>query len=383
MSVIKRAIVTGGGIGGLCAAIGLGQIGVETAVYEQAESFSLVGAGLTIWANAIKALRRLGVADAVIRAGTKIERGKLLNVHGRTLSCSQPGGLEQRFGEPTVAIHRADLHRILLDALPPGTVRPGARCTSFEQSEAGVTVRFAHGQTEVADLLIGADGIHSVIRQQLFPELALRYSGYTAWRGVVTTLDEVALGMTSETWGCGARFGIVPLDKTRVYWFSTANTPPGKIFTPAGRKSHLLERFKGWHHPIEHLIESTRAEEILHNDIYDLAPHRQWGRGRVILLGDAVHPTTPNMGQGACMAIESSLVLARCLAQEHDLNSSLRRYAAKRQPRTAWITNQSWNIGRIGQIENPLACRMRDFLASITPTSLMMRQLEKAAGYET
>jgi 2-polyprenyl-6-methoxyphenol hydroxylase-like FAD-dependent oxidoreductase len=383
LSEIKRAIVTGGGIGGLCTAIAFSQIGVQTTIYEQAESFGLVGAGLTIWANAIKVLRKLGLADAVIETGSKIERGELRNAEGRILSRSQPGGLEQRFGEPTIAIHRADLHQILLSALPAGTLRLGARCTGFEQSEESVTARFSDGQTDAADLLVGTDGIHSVIRQQLFPELALRYSGYTAWRGVVTTLNEVALGRTSETWGCGSRFGIVPIDKNRVYWFATANTPHGKTFTHAGRKAHLMERFKGWHHPIEHLIESTRDEEILHNDIYDLAPHKQWGRGRVILLGDAVHPTTPNMGQGACMAIESSLVLSRCLSRGDDLTTSLRRYQTMRQPRTAWITNQSWTIGRIGQIENPLACKARDFLASITPQALMMRQLEKAAGYET
>jgi 2-polyprenyl-6-methoxyphenol hydroxylase-like FAD-dependent oxidoreductase len=379
---IKRAIITGGGIGGLCTAIAFNQIGVQTTIYEQAESLGLVGAGLTIWANAIKALRKLGLADAVIKTGSKIERGELRNAEGRILSRSHPGGLEQRFGEPTIAIHRADLHRILLSALPAGTLRPGARCTGFEQTEESVTARFADGRTDAADLLVGTDGIHSVIRQQLFPELALRYSGYTAWRGVVTTLDEVALGRTSETWGCGSRFGIVPIDKNRVYWFATANTPHGKTFTHAGRKAHLRERFKGWHHPIEHLIESTRDEEILHNDIYDLAPHKQWGRGRVILLGDAVHPTTPNMGQGACMAIESSLVLSSCLLRGSDLTTSLRRYQAIRQPRTAWITNQSWTIGRIGQIENRLACKARDFLASITPQALLMRQLERAAGYE-
>lgn len=380
--VSKRIIVLGGGIGGLCTAIGLRQIGVDVIVYEQAEAPSQVGAGLTLWANAIKVLRKLGLADAVINAGSKIERGQIRTADGRVLSLSDPGELEQLFGEPTVAIHRADLHEILLSALPAGTVRLGAKCTGFEQKAEGVSVRFDGGHTDHAELVVGADGIHSAIRRQLFPEVRLRYSGYTAWRGVVATRDEVALGGTSESWGCGSRFGIVRVDQERVYWFATANAPAGISQTAAERKSFLRQRFHGWHHPVELLLESTPAEEILHNDIYDLKPLERWSEGRVVLLGDAAHPTTPNMGQGACMAIESSLVLARCLLREGDLSRALRSYETARMSRTKWITDQSWKIGRIGQLENPLACRVRDFLLRITPDRVTRKTLEKAAGYE-
>ena len=381
-SVVERVIIIGGGIGGLCTAIGLRRIGIDVVVYEQAEALNQVGAGLTIWANAIKALRKLDLADAVISAGSKIERGAIRTAGGRTLSRSEPGEMERLFGEPTIAIHRADLHDILLSALPAGTLRLGAKCTGFEQGADGVTVRFAGGHADRADLVVGADGIHSGIRRQLFPELNLRYSGYTAWRGVVTTGDGVALGVTSESWGCGSRFGILRIDKERVYWFATANAPAGKALAPGERKSFLRQRFRGWHHPVELLLESTPAEEILHNDIYDLKPMERWGTGRAILLGDAAHPTTPNMGQGACMAIESSVVLARCLSQEGDLAGALRRYETERKPRTAWITDQSWKIGRIGQLENPLACRARDFVLSIMPDRVTRKTLERAAGYE-
>ena len=380
--VVKRVIIIGGGIGGLCTAIGLHRNGIDVVVYEQAEVLSQVGAGLTIWPNAIKTLRKLGLADSVIGTGSKIERGQIRTADGRTLSRSEPGELERLFGEPTVAIHRADLHDILLSALPAGNVRLGAKCANFEQEADGVTVRFAGGHTDRADLVVGADGIHSAIRRQLFPEVRLRYSGYTAWRGIVATRDEVALGVTSESWGCGSRFGILRVDKERVYWFATANAPAGQTLTAHERKSFLRQRFQGWHHPVEMLLESTPAEEILHNDIYDLKPSRHWGKGRVVLLGDAAHPTTPNMGQGACMAIESSLVLARCLSHEDDLAGAVGRYETERMPRTAWITEQSWKIGRIGQMENPLGCRVRDFLLSMAPAKVTRKTLERAAGYE-
>jgi 2-polyprenyl-6-methoxyphenol hydroxylase-like FAD-dependent oxidoreductase len=379
---IKRVVVIGGGIGGLCVALALRRIGIETIVYEQAEELSEVGAGITLWSNAIKALRALGLAGTVIEAGSKIERGEIRTANGRTLSRSQPGELERRFGEPTVAIHRADLHHILLAALSREAVILGAKCEGFEQNEAGVIVRFADGQTDRADLVVGADGIHSVVRKQLFPDARLRYSGYTAWRGVVATEDEAALGTTSESWGCGSRFGILRIDKKRVYWFATANAPAGRAEMPAERKTSLQQRFKDWHHPIELLIESTPAERILHTDIYDIEPMKRWSLGRVVLLGDAAHPTTPNMGQGGCMAIESSVVLARCIEQESDLATALSRYEAERMPRTRWITEQSWKIGRIGQFDNRVACALRDLLVGLAPGFAVNRQLERAVGFE-
>lgn len=366
----------------MCAAISLGRLGLEVKVYEQAPALRMVGAGLTIWANAIKVLRKLGLAERVIEAGSKIDRGELRTSGGRVLSRTSTGELEERFNEPTIAIHRADLHDILLGALPAGTVHLGKRCARFEEDEEGVSVSFTDGETVRSDLLVGADGIHSVVRGQLFPEVKLRYSGYTTWRGVAETRDEAALGKTSETWGCGARFGIVRIDRERIYWFSTANVEAGRRLSPDETRSFLLEYFKGWHHPVELLIKSTPAEHILHNDIYDMAPMKQWCRGRVALLGDSAHPITPNMGQGACMAIESGLALARCLRQEDDLTKSLRRYERERMPRTAWITNQSRKIGRIGQMESRLLCALRDAFLRLTPDSLTIKQIQRAVEHD-
>lgn len=381
-SDLRRAIIVGGGIGGLCTAIGLRQAGVEAIVYEQAPELNAVGAGLTLWANAIKGLRKFGLADAAIRRGSKIKRAEIRTVSGRTLSRSDPGEFEKLYGEPTIAIHRADLHDILLSALPPDTLRLGARCVGLEQDDKSVSARFADGARDTAELLIGADGIHSVVRSQLFPDIKLRYSGYTTWRGVVATRDESALGLTSETWGRGSRFGIIRIDEERVYWFATANTPAGMKQMDEERKKFLLKRFEGWHHPVELLIKSTPAEKILHNDIYDIQPMKKWGVGRVILLGDAVHPTTPNMGQGACMAIESSVSLSRALAQEETLAAAISRYERERMARTAWVTEQSRRIGRVAQMENPLACALRDFITRVSPDKFVRKTLEKAVGYD-
>jgi 2-polyprenyl-6-methoxyphenol hydroxylase-like FAD-dependent oxidoreductase len=379
---MKKIMIIGGGIGGLCTAIALQQYGFGVSVYERMRKLGEVGAGLTLWLNAIKVLRKLGVADAVISAGSKLKRSQIRANTGETLFDARADEMETKYGEPAVAIHRADLHKILINALKPGTLYLNMNCAKFEQDDEKVTVYFENGESDTADLLIGADGIHSVVRKQMFPEIQLRYSGYTAWRGVVETENEAALGLTSESWGMGARFGIVRVNKKRIYWFATHNQPIGEEATSEQKKSKLLGIFNKWHKPIVHLLDTTPAESILQNDICDIAPFTSWTKGRVTLLGDAAHPTSPNMGQGACMAIESAYVLARALAEEPDHKSALKRYENERYERTAWITNTSWLIGKGGQVENPLLIGLRNFIVKIAPTGAIQRNLHQAAGFD-
>lgn len=379
---MKKIIIIGGGIGGLCTAIALQQYGFEVKVYEKVRKLGEVGAGLTLWSNAIKVLRKLGVADAVINTGSKLKRSQIRADNGETLFDARTDEMESKYGEPVVAIHRADLHEILINALKLETLRLNMNCSRFEQDDEKVTVHFENGESDSADVLIGADGIHSVVRKQMFPEIELRYSGYTAWRGVVETENEAALGLTSESWGRGARFGIVRVDRKRVYWFATKNQAIGEQATSEKRKSKLLGIFNKWHKPIEHLLDSTPAETILQNDICDIVPFASWTKGRVTLLGDAAHPTTPNMGQGACMAIESAYVLARALGEGPDYRSALKRYENERHERTAWVTNTSWTIGKGGQVENPLLIGLRNFIVKVTPAGAMQKNLNQAAGYD-
>lgn len=258
----------------------------------------------------------------------------------------------------------------------------GAVCTGFEQKDHGqIAACFADGSAAQGDFLIGADGIHSVIRRLMFPQVRLRYSGYIAWRGVVDFAGSSAPDRTSETWGRGARFGIVPIGQGRVYWFATANMPEDHRAAPGRHKPDLLQRFRGWHAPIEALIQATPDDAILYNQISDFPPLAHWSQRQVTILGDAAHPTTPNLGQGACQAIESSVVLTRCLAEEQDLSTALQRYERERMPRTAWITNTSWQVGSVAQLEHPALIAIRDFVMRSMPASITRAQIMKAAGY--
>ena len=217
------------------------------------------GAGLVMWPNAIRALRYLDVADAVLEVGGRIERGEIRTSTGILLSEWNFAALEQRFGEAAVPIHRADLHEILVSALPEGALCLNSRCTGVEADGAGASISFAGGRKESADLVVGADGIHSTLRQGLFPTSGLRYSGYSAWRGVVATQDKTALGRSAESWGCGSRFGMARINGQRIYWFATANVPEGLSQTATKRKNFLRQRFGDWHLPIGHLLDATPA----------------------------------------------------------------------------------------------------------------------------
>ncbi len=381
MAAIRRAVVIGGGIGGLAVGVALRRIGVEVAVYERTPTIREVGAGIALWPNALNALYRLDLIDAIRAICLPERRGRITTWRGEILSETSMREVQRRFGAPVVVAHRADVQTVLLHALGPERVHLGASCTGFRQDGGGVTARFADGREVQADLLIGADGLHSVVRAQLFGDQPPRYAGYTAWRGIASGAGLGDPGTGFETWGCGARFGLAHVDRTRVYWYGTINAPEGGTDAPRGRKQEVLSHFHDWHTPIPAVIAATPEAAILRNDIYDRPPLRTWSRGRVTLLGDAAHPTTPNLAQGACQALEDSVVLAQALRVSPDVGAALRRYEARRVKRANGITLASRRIGEVGQWANPVACRVRDAVMKRLPQAAQMQQLEATLRY--
>jgi 2-polyprenyl-6-methoxyphenol hydroxylase-like FAD-dependent oxidoreductase len=378
-----HAAIIGGGIGGLAAAIALRQVGVAAVVYERAPKLEEVGAGLSLWPNAMLALSTLGLAEAVEAAGGCVEQSQVRTWDGRVLAAMPVGSVSAKLGIKPVCIHRADLQRVLLETLDEGVVKLGFECTGFQQDEAGVTARFGNGKEAQADFLIGADGLHSAVRAQLLGQEKPRYAGYTAWRGI-TLYEDQALsgGISFVSWGRGREFGALSVGQGRVYWFGTTNAPEGSPDASVGRKQEVLETFRGWHSPIEAIIEATEPQAILRNDVYDRKPVKRWGEGRVTLLGDAAHPSTPNLGQGACQAIEDAVVLARCLAGETGVASALREYERERRARTAYISRMSWRNGQMQRWENPLACGVRNAAVGLLPAWLTRRLTARMWSFE-
>lgn len=380
----QTILIMGGGIAGLCTAIALRQKGLEAQVYEQAETIRPVGAGLTLWPNAMNVLAQLGLAELVLQAGSVIGTATFKDDRGRTLTTTALHDLRAELGQPAVAIHRADLHHILQAALPPETIQLDHAFERLVQDEQGVTAYFANGQMARGAWLLGTDGIWSQVRGQMFATVRPRYAGYIAWRGVVEGVHDLVQGVTSEAWGQGQRFGIVPLNEHQVYWFATANEKEARSQSrqeAEEEKTQLLRRFHGWYEPVAALIEATPAAAILRNPVFDLKPFLPWSRGRVTLVGDAAHATTPNMGQGACQAMESAWVFAQTMGSDHEGAATLTAYEQLRQPRAAWITNTSWRIGQMGQWQNRLGCALRNRLVWLAPASAMKRQVVAAATF--
>ena len=357
------AIIIGGGIGGLAAAIALQRIGVRPLVFEQAPQIQEVGAGISLWSNAIKALRQLDVGEQVAAQGTAIGRVKSITLSGQFLNEVDFSQLSLRAGAPSICVHRADLQRTLTDQLPPEFITTNARCNGFKLLPDGVEASFSDARTVRGDLLIGADGIHSVIRRQLKGDSEPRYAGYTAWRAVIEfEHPDLPAGTALFALGAGIQFGMLHCGGGRMYWFATKNQAPGNMVPQMQRKQWVLSILQGCHPVIRKAVSATAEAQIIQNDILDRPPTWPWGEGRVTTLGDAIHPTTPNMGQGACQAIEDAVTLPGPLRSIDDLEAALRAYENRRRHRTAFITRQAWSFGRILQWQNPLATFFRNKL---------------------
>ncbi|WBB68173.1 FAD-dependent oxidoreductase [Micromonospora sp. WMMD812] len=379
-----RAVVVGGGIGGLSAALALHRRGWRVTVLERAPRLREVGAGLTLMANALRGLDVLGLGPAVRRDGHAETPGGIRASTGRWLSRVDGAELTRLLGTTALGIHRATLHRLLRDALPAEALRTGAEVVDVDTDPSRAEVRYRHdgtAETVDADLVVGADGLHSVLRARLWPESPPPvYAGSTAWRAAI---DWPAPVPAAITWGPGAEFGMVPLGDGRVYWYGAVNAPPGGH--APDELAAVRERFGSWHDPIPALLAATPPGVVLRNDIHHLAiPLPTYVRGRVALLGDAAHAMTPNLGQGACQAIEDAVVLgAACAGGADGLPAALAAYDRQRRPRSQAIARAAYRTGRYGQqLRNPVAVAARDALLRLTPARAALRGMARYADWQ-
>jgi 2-polyprenyl-6-methoxyphenol hydroxylase-like FAD-dependent oxidoreductase len=306
-----------------------------------------------------------------------IERTVARTRAGRPIGEHDFGPLIRAAGAPCICIHRAVLQKTLLDALPPDSVVTGARCTGFDDS----TAILEGGERVDSDVLIGADGISSVVRDELHGSQAPRYAGYTCWRGICR--DDGGLAGRSRSAlvvvGAGSQFGLWPCGAGLQYWFLTKNSPPGTKRT----KAEVLALCQDWAAPVPDIIDGTPEDAILQNDIVDRPPLRRWGRGRVTLLGDAAHASTPNLGQGACQALEDAAVLAHCLSGTSPAEAALRQYESMRISRTAKVVRDSWQTGKVLQLDSAALESLRNwFLGTRLGERLGMQTFRDLLTYQ-
>jgi len=350
MSGRKRVLIAGAGIGGLAGALALLRRGFDVDIFEKAPMLGEVGAGVQISPNAMRVLADLGVADQIAEVCfiPKAREMLLWNTGYKSTAPTKNEEMIARYGYPHCTVHRADLHAILLGAVrrfDTASIRLDAQAVGFEQDESGVVLKLANGEQYRGDVLIGADGIHSRIRHQLFGVSSARFTGGLAWRGVIP-VDSLPAHMrerNGQNWvGPHGHFIVYPIRRgelINVVGHVDRSDWQVESWFEVGETAEFLRDFQGWNEEIQVLIRAVAQPFKWALFLHDTLP--RWSEGRTSLLGDACHPMVPYLAQGANQALEDGLVLARCLDAFGDIETALAHYDATRIPRTTRVVQES------------------------------------------
>jgi FAD-dependent urate hydroxylase len=339
-----HVIIVGAGMGGLTAALALRQAGYTVEVYDRAPVLAPAGAGVSLWSNGIKVLSRLGLGEAVRAIGGPMQQMCYRTKQGDTLTSFSLEPLVKAVGQWPYPVARTDLQSMLLDAVGPRHVRLGANCVAVTQDGSAATAVFADGHRATGDVVVGADGTHSIIRGSVLGEkVERRYLGYVNFNGLVAQSDDLAPPDTWVTYvGDHKRASMMPVGGGRFYFFFDVPLEPGLPAVASDVAGELAHHFDGWALPVQRLIERLDPARVTRGEIFDIEPLRRFVRGRVALLGDAAHSTAPDLGQGGCQAMEDAWVLANVLlTNDLGVEDALLRYEAARGERTADIIRRA------------------------------------------
>lgn len=371
-----KAIIIGAGIAGLGAAIALRKAGWQVKVYEAAPELKPVGAGISLAPNATMVLKQWGLDQDCIARGAVADEIAICDHQLRNISTTSTLAMAERMGSGFLMIHRAELQAALLSALPDLELLLHHRPKDIRQLSDCIQVEFENGTIDQAELLIGADGIHSGVRECLFPGHPTRYAGYTCWRGITSFQMPFQPSLMFEAWGGRLRFGCTPVGDGKVYYFAVEVTEEGGKDDPQKPINEVLaEKFGQFADPVPTLLRQTAPSDIIRNDIIDLAPLRHWHKGRVLLIGDAAHATTPNLGQGGCQALEDAFVLGKLMEKQMALPETLTQFEQLRKKRAHMIVKQSLAFGKMAHWTRFQG--LRNWLLRSVPAGLTARQTDK------
>ncbi|MGB0942231.1 MAG: FAD-dependent monooxygenase [Marinomonas sp.] len=362
-----KGIIVGAGIGGLTTAIALESRGIEYQIFEAAPELSVKGAGILIPPNAMAVLAQYNLVEALKPFAQPIQSMVIMNANGEVLSSSSTNYAYHGKRFQTHAIHRGELQKLLLNKLNNKQINLGHKCDNLNFNGNKVEVCFDHQAKISADFVIGADGLRSKVRRSLFSrdsvEPSLRYSGQICWRGVANIeLDEKWRTQLTEIWGQGTRFGFVKIAPEQVYWYATQHQKSPleqSVDFPS-----VISQFENYPSPVQAIIESTLPNQIIQDPIYDLSPLSNWSDRNVVLMGDAAHASTPNLGQGGAQAIEDAHLLAKTLSmamtQQQAAEAAFKIFEKARRKKVDNLVKTAWQIGQVTNLSNPVACYMRN-----------------------
>jgi len=366
--------IIGAGIGGLTTAIALEQKGFKTSIYEQAENIKSVGAGIILANNAMQVYEKLGLRATIEKNGNPISSLNITKANLRSLSKVDLTYFENKFKVKNIAIHRGVLQQILIDKLRTTELNLNHKLNKVVENSNGQALEFQNGVKMESTMLLGADGLNSVVRQNLFQNNTIRNANQICWRGITDfNLPKPYRSELNEAWGKSDRFGFVQIAKNKVYWYALKSFKKNK---EEFNVSHIEDYFCKYNTLIKDIITSTKKEQINTAEIADLKPTNNWHKNNVCLIGDAAHATTPNMGQGACQAIEDAYVLSECLSK-YDTNKAFAAFQSLRLPKAHQVVKASWMVGKMAHLSNPILIGIRNTMIQLAPPSINRKQSEQ------
>ena len=329
--------IIGAGMGGLTTGIALKKFGHQVTIYEQAEHILPMGAAISLWSNGVKCLNYLGLTDQIAKLGGQMDHLAYMDgLTGQVMTQFSLHPLIAEVGQRPYPVSRSDLQNMLMDEFGRDNIHLGKKMLSFREANDVVTVQFADGTQVQSELLVGADGTHSSTRAYVLGEqVERRYAGYVNWNGLVEISEEYAPADQWTTYvGEGKRVSLMPVADHRFYFFFDVPLAVGLENNRGHYKSLLKEYFAGWCPQVQKLIDHINEQKTNRVEIHDIEPFAQYYKGRVVIVGDAAHSTTPDIGQGGCQAMEDAIYLSRALQiNTLGLEDSLKRYQNKRNER--------------------------------------------------